>query len=234
MSNHRLEPPCGPTLMGMMMSCDDLPSTASASRSPSSPPRATRPASTWHSEVDTCGTSAASTAVGDSSVAIAVQIDAPDADNDNDNSGLRTPEKDSSDSIANLKADNFTKLTTRPVAMPVIASPATSHLGLGHDWDRHQDDESQAGSPPRSRKLGHIISISGLRRTLSQTDLALPGGPQRRTSRIRSAMTKVSRSWQQHFGPHGEERVGGSGNRVVEAGPPLEAVSVAPVTAAAR
>ena len=47
-------------------------------------------------------------------------------------------------------------------------------------------------------------------------------------------MTKVSKSWQQHFGPHGEDRAGDGGNGVVEAGSPLEAVSVAPVTAAAR
>lgn len=191
MGSHALE--AAPTLMGMMMSCDDLPSAAAAVAPSTPPPRTARPASAWHSEVDTCATSAASTAVGDP--AVAIQVAAPEDE-------VKTPKKDSSDSVANLKEDGFIA-----VARPLAPSPANSNLGLG--WDRSEDDDSQSGSPPRSRKLGQIISISGLRRSFSQTDLALP----RRPSRIRSAMTKVSRSWQQHFAPQGEERGGGVGGR---------------------
>ena len=58
------------------------------------------------------------------------------------------------------------------------------------------------------------MSISGIKRSLSQSDLRLP----RRPSRIKSAMSRLSKGWQLHFGEReGErEREKGRGERVVE------------------
>ncbi|KAK1754048.1 hypothetical protein QBC47DRAFT_385482 [Echria macrotheca] len=203
MASHALEAP--PTLMGLMMSCNDLPSTAVAR--PSTPPSIpARPASTWHSEVDTY-TSAGSTAVGDSVVLVnnGTASGSVEVYDEHSQTAPTTPPassaKNSSDSVHHVARSHPKDGSYVAITMSVPKSRAVS------GWDRSDDDEesSQPGGSPlpplRNRKLGHIISMSGLRKTLSQTDLTPLGHQQqRRPSRIRSAMSKVSRHWQQHFG----------------------------------
>ncbi|KAK5651192.1 hypothetical protein OQA88_12740 [Cercophora sp. LCS_1] len=59
------------------------------------------------------------------------------------------------------------------------------------------EDELSAAGSPRGR-LGHIVSIEGIKRSLSQGDLRV-----RKGSRIRSAMSKLSGRWKKDGGAVG-------------------------------
>lgn len=144
-----------PTLMGLMMSTTDLPSTSP------NPGTGTRPASTWHSEADT-----ASTAVDSHpAVVVTTTIDA-------DTPTPTTP--------STPKPSKTTQSKMKENFIQVSSSPAVS------------TSEDEAESPPqqRGRLMGHIVSIEGIKRSLSQTDLRV-----RKGSRIRSAMSKLSGRW---------------------------------------
>lgn len=137
-----------PTLMGLMMSTSNLPSTLQAPN---------RPASTWHSEADTT-----STAVDTPAVVVTTIEDVTPT----------TPK-------ASIKKRELKEEF-------IHVSPAVSS----------EDELSAAGSPsPRERerergRLGTIVSIERIKRSLSQSDLRM-----RKGSRIRSAMSKLSGRW---------------------------------------
>ncbi|KAK0654857.1 hypothetical protein B0T16DRAFT_450612 [Cercophora newfieldiana] len=210
-----------PTLMGMMMSCNDLPSTLTSSSSPSSPkpPKAApavtvtvtpitpprskppRPASTWHSDADAdadTSDSIASTAVDAPSTPIASRT-APNTPNAPHTHRDREREPLGSDT----KQSQSSTLTEDFIQVSHPTSPDRSH----------SPDRSPPSSPPQGQRergrLGHIVSISGIKRSLSQTDLRLGA---RRPSRIKAAVSRLSRNWTQHFG-EGEGGRGGEEKR---------------------
>ncbi|KAK3356480.1 hypothetical protein B0T25DRAFT_516124 [Lasiosphaeria hispida] len=197
MSRHALEPP--PTLMGLMMSCNDLPSTLTSGTMTTTtavtpPSTATRPSSTWHSEVETYA-SAGSTAVDQSIVINTPALPASPASKISNDSESQAPQE--------VRPNRHSKAKEgEKVGFVAATRPRPSAAVSG--WDRSEDDEPHPESPPHQRgRLGHIISMSGLKRSLSQGDLA----PRRKPSRIKSAMVRVSRQWQQHFG-HGANEGG--------------------------
>ena len=226
-SSDALDP--APTLMGMMMSCNDLPSTltaaATSSPNPLTPPRnkPQRPASTWHSEADTYSASAASTVV-DAPALIASrtgtqsesQTAASPQSHHHHHPKPRTPTRSpspkptrattgtkllasrSKDSSSKSRKQSSSDETTEDFIQVTHPSPGgSSASGAG--------GRSPENSPPQSHhrgRLGHIVSISGIKRSLSQSDLRLP----RRPSRIKSAMSRLSKGWQLHFGEREGER----------------------------
>ncbi|KAK0702392.1 hypothetical protein B0H67DRAFT_650428 [Lasiosphaeris hirsuta] len=218
MSRHALEPP--PTLMGLMMSCNDLPSTLTsgtiATTAAVTPPStATRPSSTWHSEVETYA-SAGSTAVDQS---VVVNTSASPSSPASPASKISNDSESQSQSPPPVLRPNGHGMAKEgeKVGFVAVTRPRPSAAVSG--WDRSEDDEPHPESPPHQRgRLGHIISMSGLKRSLSQSDLA----PRRKPSRIKSAMVRVSRQWQQHFG-HGASEGG-------ERPPPPVSVSEEPTT----
>ena len=166
MARRTMEPPA--TLMGLMMSSDDLTLPPIAT-----PPRPReRPASTSHSEADTYA-SAASTIVDQP---VVIHVTSP-----NDRTRQARP-----CTPDNTARDESNQQSDEKEGFVQVVRP------------EHMSGGESPPSPQRGR-LGHIVSITGIKRSLSQTDLRLP----RRGTRIKSAMSKLSKNWQQHFGNQG-------------------------------
>jgi hypothetical protein len=213
-----------PTLMGMMMSCTDLPSTLTSTPRKSTrtplpvPVTPPRKANRTNPTVATTTTTTTTPYHSD-----------PDVD-----------QEDTTDSIASTAVDAPATRTTslptpEPATLPKTPARRThpkehftfkEEITPEHETEefitithpspspnRHHD-RSPEGSPPQSHqrgRLGHIVSISGIKRSLSQTDLR----GMRRPSRIKAAVSRLSRNWgREKGGQLGGER----GEKVEERG----------------
>lgn len=168
-----------PTLMGMMMSCNDLPSTLHsppqrhAHPEPFTPHR--NPTFNRAGSIADTSTSTASTAV-DAPHAPAITISHV--------SHATSPSKQNSDIT-----EEFIQITHPSPTPSSDASPKRSG--------------SPELSPPRSRgRLGHIVSIEGIKRSLSQSDLRAVGR-KGSTQRIKGVMFRLGRNISQQW-KHGE------------------------------
>ncbi|KAK0634094.1 hypothetical protein B0T14DRAFT_508370, partial [Immersiella caudata] len=192
-----------PTLMGMMMSSTDLPSTLTSTprkttRTPLNPVPVTPPRninrpqpstiSTYHSDADPdhedTTDSIASTAV-DAPATRTTSLPAPEP------APLTLPK-----TPQNPRRTHPKDKAGRPsfTFKEEISSETEEFITITHPSPSPNHDRSPEGSPPQSHqrgRLGHIVSISGIKRSLSQTDLR----GVRRPSRIKAAVSRLSRNW---------------------------------------
>ncbi|KAK4445322.1 hypothetical protein QBC34DRAFT_164525 [Podospora aff. communis PSN243] len=215
-----------PTLMGMMMSSTDLPSTLTSTPRkhenstrtttlpiPVTPPRninRTKPTLTatttpYHSDLDPDQEDTTDSIVSTAVDAPATRTTSLPTPEPAPLTGPKTPARRTNPKEHFTFKEEITPEHCETDEFVTITHPSPSpnpHGGRLRDHDR-----SPEGSPPQMHqrgRLGHIVSISGIKRSLSQTDLR----GVRRPSRIKAAVSRLSRNWgrEKGEGVKGEER----------------------------